>query len=76
MFEPHVVWFGAIPPMVVLVVVAGLLWLIGWLWWRRIVDPEPETHSFLANPGTRRNVPLTLGLVLAAIAVGLVWFVR
>jgi len=68
MFDPQQAVLG-LPAQVVTLAVAFVLMVVGALWLRRITSGEPEMQSFWATARPRRNLPLTAGLVLAAVAV-------
>lgn len=77
MFDSREQIFGLPPGMVVAAVgLTGLL--IGFLWLRRIVEPDPETRIFAVytRVRSRQRTALLAGLVLAAVAIGLVIYLK
>ena len=73
MFDPRVQILGVPPGLVVLVF--GLIGtVIGLLWIRRIFEPDPETRIFAvySRVRSRQRTALLAGLVLGAVAIGLV----
>ena len=73
MFHPQVSVAG-LPATIVTVGIALTLMVIGFLWIRRIFADDPEIKSFWATDrgGSRPNAWLIAGVVLAAVAIGLV----
>ena len=51
---------------------------IGILWIRRIVEPDPETRIFAVytRDRSRQRTALLAGLALAAVAIGLVVYLK
>ena len=52
--------------------------LIGLLWIRRIFEPDPETRIFAVytRVRSRQRTALLAGLVLGAVAIGLVIYLK
>jgi len=77
MFDPRVQILGVPPGLVVLAF--GLIGtVIGLLWIRRIFEPDPETRIFAVytRVRSRQRTALLAGLVLGAVAIGLVIYMK
>lgn len=77
MFESTSQILGLPPGLVVLAF--GLVGtVIGLLWIRRIFEPDPETRIFAVytRVRSRQRTALLAGLVLGAVAIGLVIYLK
>lgn len=77
MFDPRVQILGVPPGLVVLAF--GLIGtVIGLLWIRRIFEPDPETRIFAvySRVRSRQRTALLAGLVLGAVAIALVIYLK
>ncbi|MEO8469550.1 MAG: hypothetical protein ABI573_07790 [Chloroflexota bacterium] len=77
MFDSRELIFGLSHRMVVAAVgLTGLL--IGFLWIRRIFQPDPETRIFAVytRVRSRQRTALLAGLVLAAVAITLIIYLK
>ena len=77
MFESRELILG-LPPGMVMVAVGLVGLMIGFLWLRRIVEPDPETRIFAVytRVRSRQRTALLAGLVLAGVAIGLVIYLK
>ncbi len=77
MFESRELILG-LPPGMVMAAVGLVGLLIGFLWLRRIVEPDPETRIFAVytRVRSRQRTALLAGLVLAGVAIGLVIYLK
>lgn len=52
--------------------------VVGFLWLRQIVEPDPEARIFAVHTdiGSRPRVVLVAGIVLGVIAIALIWSLK
>lgn len=77
MFDTREQILGLPPGLVVAAVgLTGLM--IGFLWIRRIVEPDPETRIFAVytRVRSRQRTALLAGIALAAVAIALVIYLK
>jgi uncharacterized iron-regulated membrane protein len=74
MFEPTFddrVSILGLDPLVIMAMFSVLV-AIAYVWWiRRVIDIEPDVHSFRSTAPARPNVTLRAGLALAFVAAAL-----
>jgi hypothetical protein len=64
----HPLWFG-LPSSVVVLVIAAMVWGVGFLWLRASLPGEPEARSFRATSKPQRSIQVKVGIAGVVIAV-------